>query len=223
MKLYMEFRGCTGGDEAMDFATDLLNVYLKYARKNNIKVELIDNSKTIVIMIEGKEATLKPFLNESGIHKVQRVSKGKLHTSTVSIAVLPVMSKKNINIDTNDLRVDCYRGSGAGGQHRNVTDSAIRITHIPTGTVVTCENERSQYQNKMIAMEILQGKLEQKDVKNEISNRNSNRSNQVKTGDRAESRRTYNYTRNEIVDYMTNKQCTLKEFMDKANIIALCE
>ncbi|MDF2880012.1 MAG: prfA [Clostridiaceae bacterium] len=218
MKIYLEVRACTGGEEAMDFANELLSVYLKYARKNNMKVEFVSDGKTKVIMIEGKTEFINPFISEEGIHKVQRVSKGKLHTSTVSIVILQVQQNKKIEINRNDIRVDNYRGSGAGGQHRNTTDSAVRITHIPTGIVVCCENERSQHQNKDVAIEILYSKIQKFEENKRIEKLNKSRSSQVGTGDRAESRRTYNYTRGEVIDTLSSKRCSLKEFMDKANL-----
>lgn len=221
MKIYIELRGCTGGDEALAFANDLLSVYLKYARKNNIKAELVSASKTTIIMFQGNDLVIKPLLSEGGVHRVQRVSKGKLHTSTVSVAVLPITVKGNAIINPNELKIDNYRGSGAGGQHRNTTDSAVRITHIPTGIVVCCENERSQHQNKAYALEILQGRLEQVIIRKENKKLNSNRHCQVGSGDRAEARRTYNYVRCEITDDIANTKCSLKEFMDKANILAI--
>lgn len=220
-KLYMELRGCTGGDEALAFANDLLSVYLKYARKNDIKADLVSANKTTIILFQGKDLVIEPLLSEGGVHRVQRVSKGKLHTSTVSVAVLPVTTTSKVSINPNDLRIDNYRGSGAGGQHRNTTDSAVRITHIPTGIVVCCENERSQYQNKAFALEILQSKLEQNLLAKENQKMNSNRHKQVGSGDRAEARRTYNYVRSEVTDDITNTRCSLKDFMDKANILAI--
>lgn len=217
-KLYMELRGCTGGDEALAFANDLLCTYLKYARKNDIKTELVSANKTIIVLFKGKDLVIEPLLSEGGVHRVQRVSKGKLHTSTVSVAILPVTTTNKVSINANDLRIDNYRGSGAGGQHRNTTDSAVRITHLPTGIVVCCENERSQHQNKAFALEILQSKLEASLLDKENKKTNSNRHKQVGSGDRPEARRTYNYIRSEVTDDITNKRCSLKDFMDKANI-----
>lgn len=221
MKIYMELRGCTGGDEAMLFADDLLSIYLKYARKNSIKTELISANKTTIIMFEGKDMDIKSLLTESGIHRVQRVSKGKLHTSTVSVAILPISKDNVMKINSDDLKIDNYRGSGAGGQHRNTTDSAVRITHKPTGIVVCCENERSQHQNKAFALEMLQSKLQQARLEEQSKKLNKNRKTQVGTGNRSEARRTYNYVRGEVTDHITNAQCTMKDFMCKANINAV--
>lgn len=221
MKMYLELRACTGGDEAQNFARELLTVYLKYARKNNLKSEIISEGKTITVLIEGKESIISPLLTEDGVHKVQRMSKGKLHTSTVSVAVLPVSTHKKIQIKDTELKFDAYRGSGNGGQHRNTTDSAIRLTHIPTGIVVYCENERSQHQNKALAREILESKLQEIQRQKELKIQNNNRHKQVGMGDRAESRRTYNYIRGEVVDNRTNKTCALKEIINKANLMAI--
>ena len=221
MKIYIELRACSGGEEAQGFANELMSVYLKYARKNDLKTELVSLGKTIIMLVDGKEKYLTPLLSEDGVHKVQRVSKNKLHTSTVSVAVLPISDTKEVEINNKDISFDTYRGSGAGGQHRNKTDSAVRVTHIPTGTVVCCENERSQLRNKEVAVAVLYSKLKKAEKQRSLEKNNNKRQTQVGMGERAESRRTYNYIRNEIVDNLTGQTCSLKEFMDKANIAVI--
>ena len=222
MKIYMELRGCSGGLEAEMFAEELLIMYIKYAKKNDINCEIINDGKTKMILFEGKEKDINPLLTENGVHRVQRVSKtsskDKVHTSTASIAIMPVCQMNNFSINEDELEISNFRASGAGGQHRNKTESAVRIKHKPTGIIITCSNERSQHQNREIAMEILYSRLYKIEQENNKNKENGNRKSQIGTGMCEEARRTYNYIRNEVVDVLTGKKCPLKEIMDKVNL-----
>jgi len=207
----VEIRGGAGGDEASLFAGDLFRMYTKYAEKCGWKTEILDSNpneiggfKEIIFAIEGNGAYSK-LKFESGVHRVQRIpeteANGRIHTSTVTVAVLPEVEEVDVEINPNDLRIDTYRASGAGGQHINKTESAIRITHIPTGIVVSCQDQRSQHKNKDKAMRILRSKLyemAQEQQANEIA---QSRKTQVGTGDRSERIRTYNFPQGRITDH----------------------
>lgn len=222
MKLYVEIRSCAGGKEADLFSSELMYMYLKYARKQNIKCEVLSDSKTKILLLDGKKDLIQVFNNEKGVHRIQRASKtcskGKIHTSTVSVAVMDVVESKKVDINMNDIEITRCKASGAGGQHINTTDSAVRIKHKPTGMVVTCQNERSQHQNKAQALELLQVKLQLMSELDSSNKVNVNRKNQVSNGERSESRRTYHYGRNEVTDQITGKSCKLTKFMSSADL-----
>ena len=210
----IEIRQAAGGEESALFCSALHRMYVMYAEKNRWKVELMDLNQTelggikeITFMIKGKGAYSK-FKYESGVHRVQRVpeteSQGRIHTSTSTVAVLPEIEEVEFEIEDKDLRIDTYRASGAGGQHINKTESAIRITHIPTGIVVACQDERSQGKNREKAMAILRSKLYdfyQGQIENEYK---ESRKSQVGSGDRSERVRTYNYPQGRVTDHRVN-------------------
>ncbi|MBR2847555.1 MAG: peptide chain release factor 1, partial [Clostridia bacterium] len=207
----VEIRAGAGGDEAALFVAALYRMYSMYAESNRFKIELIDQNETglggfkeIVFQVVGSGAFSK-LKFESGVHRVQRVpeteSAGRIHTSTVTVAVLPEAEDVDVEINTADLRIDVYRASGAGGQHVNKTESAVRITHLPTGIVVACQSERSQHQNKDAAMKILRSKLYEEAERQKHQEMADERKSQVGTGDRSERIRTYNYPQGRVTDH----------------------
>ena len=213
--IFLEIRAGTGGDEAAIFAGDLFRMYARYSETQNWKIEILNERhgehggyKEIIARLEGQDVFGKMKF-ESGAHRVQRVpqteSQGRIHTSACTVAILPeVEDIEEIEIDKNDLRVDTYRASGAGGQHVNKTDSAVRLTHLPTGMVVECQDERSQHKNKARAMSLLQAKLLDKAQTEQINDQAATRRNLVGSGDRSEKIRTYNFPDGRVTDHRIN-------------------
>ena len=209
--MIVEIRGGAGGEEAALFAANLYRMYSMYAEKKGWKTELVNLNETelggfkeVSFMIDG-EGAFSRLKFESGVHRVQRVpeteAQGRIHTSTATVAVLPEAEDVDVQIDPKDLQIDTFRSSGAGGQHINKTSSAIRITHLPTGMVVECQDERSQYKNKDKAMKVLRARLLAQEVEKASSQVAEERRSQVGTGDRSERIRTYNYPQARVTDH----------------------
>lgn len=213
--IYLEIRAGTGGDESALFAGDLLRMYMRYAERQNWKTEIVSCNesdlggyKEVIVRIIGEGAYSK-LKFESGGHRVQRVpeteSQGRVHTSACTVAVLPELDAiEDVQINPSDLRVDVFRASGAGGQHVQKTNSAVRITHIPTGTVVECQDERSQHENKARAMSVLISRITANQIAQQQAQEASTRKSLIGSGDRSERIRTYNYPQGRITDHRIN-------------------
>lgn len=209
--ILLEIRAGTGGEEAALFAADLMRLYLRYVELQGWKTEILSQNSTgiggikeIIILVEGHNVYSR-LKHESGVHRVQRVpeteTQGRIHTSAVTVAVLPEAEEVDVEINQEDLRIDTFRASGHGGQHVNVTDSAVRITHLPTGLVVSCQDEKSQHKNKAKGMKVLRSRLLDKQQSEQHSKISEERKNMVGSGDRSERIRTYNFPQGRVTDH----------------------
>ncbi len=229
----LEIRAGTGGDEAALFAADLFRMYSRFAERKGFKVSVLSASeiglggyKEIIAQVTGTDV-FSVFKFESGVHRVQRVpeteSGGRVHTSACTVAILPEAEEVEINIRPEDLRIDVYRASGAGGQHVNKTESAVRITHIPSGIVVTCQDQKSQHKNKAQAMTVLQARLFDKEQSEADSMRSEARKGMVGSGDRSQRIRTYNYPQGRVTDHRINLTLYKLEQMMNGEVDELIE
>ncbi len=225
---FIEIRAGAGGQEAAIFASELMRVYKIYAEKNHWEISINSESETdlgglreTILFFKGK-SVYKKMKFESGVHRVQRVpvteTAGRIHTSTVTVAVMPEADEVDVKIEPNDLRIDVYRSTGAGGQHVNTTDSAVRITHIPTGIVVACQEERSQIKNRAKAMKELRSRILEAEVTKAEQERSSDRKNQIGSGDRSEKIRTYNFPQNRVTDHRIDLTLKNLDFVMKGNL-----
>ena len=229
----VEIRAGTGGEEAALFANDLYRMYSRYAESRNWKIDVITHHPTgvgglkeIIAMIQGKGA-YSVFKYESGTHRVQRVptteTQGRIHTSAVTVAVLPEADEVDVEIDSSELKIDVYRSTGPGGQSVNTTDSAVRITHLPSGLVVTCQDEKSQLKNKLKAMKVLRARLLDQMIMEQNEKRSEERKSQVGTGDRSGRIRTYNYPQGRVTDHRIGLTLYKLEHILQGNIDELID
>ncbi|MGB1675134.1 MAG: peptide chain release factor 1 [Miltoncostaeaceae bacterium] len=229
----VEVRAGAGGEEAALFARDLLDVYSRYAAARGFRVELLDVSeadaggvKEATFAVKGTGA-FSVFKHEGGVHRVQRVpateSQGRIHTSTATVAVMPEAEEVDVKIDQNDLKIDVYRSSGPGGQSVNTTDSAVRITHVPTGIVVSMQDEKSQLQNRERAMRVLRARLLEKAQAEQEAEMRDTRRAHVGSGDRSEKIRTYNYPQNRVTDHRIGVTVPLKEQVLQGQLASLTD
>ncbi len=229
----VEIRGGAGGDEAALFAYDLFRMYKMYSETQNWNIELLSSSdneaggfKEVSFLIKGQGAYSK-LKYESGVHRVQRVpeteTKGRIHTSTVTVAVLPEAEEVDVELNMNDVRVDVFRSSGNGGQSVNTTDSAVRITHEPTGIVISCQDEKSQLKNKDKALKVLRARLYELELQKQADEISAERKSQVGTGDRAEKIRTYNFPQGRVSDHRINLTIHRLEYIMNGDINEIIE
>lgn len=232
--VFLEIRAGTGGDEAGIFVGDLFKAYCRYADLRKWKVEIISSSennvggyKEVIALIKG-DGVYSRLKFEGGTHRVQRVpeteSQGRIHTSAVTIAIMPEVDDVEVNINPNDLKIDVFRSGGHGGQSVNTTDSAVRVTHIPTGISVSMQDEKSQHKNKDKALKILKARIYEMELENKAKVEGANRKEQVGSGDRSERIRTYNYPQNRLTDHRINLTLySLEEIMLSGNLDAIIE